>query len=387
MKCCLNGVRILELARHQAGPRAGMLLSDLGAEVIKIEKPGGEETRQSGPFVGDQSVYFSTYNRGKKSICLDLRQADGKAVFFDLLKTADIVIENFKPGTLETMGLGYDELVKTKPDIILARVSGFGQSGPYTSRPGFDPIGQAMSGLMSLNGLGASDGKPLGTAFSVVDRMTALHATIGMLAALQHRDQSGTGQVIDVCLMDVALTMTEIPMAYFLSTGNVGGESGRPPYEAKDGWVVIAAGSTERLVRHVAETAGLNVQSAKGDAGNGGSFFAFRIPELVAWCKERTVAEICEHFLRLGVPASPVLSIPEAAKDAHLWERKMLIPVSDRAGGEMYVPGLSIKFSETPGKTGPVPQIGEHRDEILRDLLGYGDDKIASLANTAAAPD
>ncbi|MGD9941926.1 MAG: CaiB/BaiF CoA transferase family protein [Burkholderiaceae bacterium] len=384
MQCCLNGVRVLELARHQAGPRAGMILSDLGAEVIKVEKPGGEETRRSGPFVGGQSVYFSTYNRGKKSLCLNLRREEGKAVFFDLLKSTDIVIENFKPGTLESMGLGYEELVKTRPDIILARVSGFGQRGPYSGRPGFDPIGQAMSGLMSLNGLGASDGKPIGTAFSVVDRMTALHVAIGMLAALRHRDETGTGQVIDVCLMDIALTMTEIPTAYFLATGEQGGESGRPPYEAKDGWVVIAAGSNERLVKHVAETAGLDLRTANLDRNdNGGSFFAFRIPELAQWCRKHTVAEICEHFLKLGVPAAPVLTIPEVAKDAHLWEREMLVAVNDRADGEMYVPGLSIKFSRTPGKIGPVPEAGQHSEELLRDLLGYDAMKIAALKASA----
>src|ERR1700686_4584921 len=134
----LDGVRVLELARYQAGPRDGMILSDLGAEFIKIEKLGGEEPRKSEPLVKGQSVYFSVYNRGKKSLCLDLRQEAGKAVFFDLLKTADMVLENFRPGTLEKMGLGYDELTKVKSDIILIRVSGFGQYGPYRDRPGFD---------------------------------------------------------------------------------------------------------------------------------------------------------------------------------------------------------------------------------------------------------
>jgi hypothetical protein len=202
MAGCLDGIRVLELARFQAGPRAGMVLSDLGAEVIKIEKFGGEETRKSAPIVRGQSVYFSVYNRGKKSICLDLRKAEGKAVFFDLLKTADFVLENFRPGTIEDMGLGYDELIEVKPDIILVRCSGFGQTGPYKDRPSFDPLGQAMSGLMSLTGKPL--GRPVGTAFSLVDRTTALHATIGALGALRHRDRTGEGQIIDVCLLDSA---------------------------------------------------------------------------------------------------------------------------------------------------------------------------------------
>src|SRR5258706_4909037 len=141
MAGCLDGIRVLELARYQAGPRCGMMLSDVGAEVIKIEKIGGEDSRKAKPIVKGQSIYFSVYNRGKKSICLDLRQDAGKAIFFDLLRTADMVLENFRPGTLEKMGFGYDELIKVKPDIILIRVSGFGQYGPYRDRPAFDTLG------------------------------------------------------------------------------------------------------------------------------------------------------------------------------------------------------------------------------------------------------
>src|SRR5258706_9785905 len=151
MAGCLDGIRVLELARYQAGPRCGMVLSDMGAEVIKIEKLGGEDNRQAKPMFKGESIYFTVYNRGKKSICLDLRQAAGKAVFFDLLKSADMVLENFRPGTLEKMGLAYDQLSKVKPDIILIRVSGFGQYGPYRDRPAYDSLGQAMSGRLMLN--------------------------------------------------------------------------------------------------------------------------------------------------------------------------------------------------------------------------------------------
>ncbi|MGA8381181.1 MAG: CoA transferase, partial [Stellaceae bacterium] len=221
----LDGIRVLELARYQAGPRGGMILSDLGAEVIKIEKLGGEETRQSPPLVRGQSVYFSVYNRGKKSLCLDLRAERGKEVFAALVKTADIVLQNFRPGVMDKMGFGYERLCQLKPDIILGSVSGFGQYGPYRDRPAFDPLGQAMSGLMHLTG--SPIGQPLGTASSIVDRYTSLHATIGMLAALHHRDRTGEGQVVDVCLMDSALTMVEIPTSYYLATGEEGGEGGR----------------------------------------------------------------------------------------------------------------------------------------------------------------
>src|SRR5713101_1722004 len=235
----LDGIRVLELARYQAGPRGGMILSDLGAEVIKIEKLGGEETRKSEPVVRGQSVYFAVYNRGKKSMCLDMRTESGKEIFAELVPTADIVLQNFRPGVMEKMGFGYDQLRALKPDIILTSVSGFGQYGPYRDRPAFDPLGQAMGGLMALTG--QTEGHPVGTASSVVDRYTSLHATIGTLAALRHRERTGEGQVVDVCLLDSALTMVEIPTSYYLATGQEGGEGGRPPYRATDGYVVISA--------------------------------------------------------------------------------------------------------------------------------------------------
>ncbi len=247
MTACLDGVRVLELARFQAGPRGGMLLSDLGAEVIKIEPPGGEETRRHPPMVRGQSVYFSVYNRGKKSICLDLRSAEGKEVFAALVPKADIVLENFRPGVMAAMGFAYEQLCALNPGIILVSVSGFGQYGPYRDRPAFDSLGQAMGGLMSLTG--QTEGHPVGTASSVVDRYTALHATIGTLAALRHRERTGEGQLVDVCLLDSALTMVEIPTSYYLATGAEGGEGGRPPYRARDGWVVIAAAGRDMAAR------------------------------------------------------------------------------------------------------------------------------------------
>src|SRR5262249_34720448 len=204
------------------------------------------------PMVRGQSIYFTVYNRGKKSICLDLRNERGKQIFAEMVKTADIVLENFRPGTMKAMGFEYDKLRALNSGIILVSVSGFGQYGPYTDRPAFDPLGQPMSGLMSLTGQPV--GRPLGTASSVVDRYTALHATIGALAALRHRDRTGEGQLVDVCLLDSALTMVEIPTSYYLATGEEGGEGGRPPYRAKDGYVVISAAGREiaaRLMRLV----------------------------------------------------------------------------------------------------------------------------------------
>lgn len=382
MAGCLDGVRVLELARFQAGPRGGMLLSDLGAEVIKIEPPGGEETRRMPPLVRGQSVYFAVYNRGKKSVCLDLRNPLGKEVFAALVGKADIVLENFRPGVMSAMGFGYEKLRQLKPGIILVSVSGFGQYGPFRDRPAFDSLGQAMGGLMSLTG--QREGKPIGTASSVVDRYTALHATIGALAALRHRDLTGEGQVVDACLMDSALTMVEIPTAYYLATGEEGGEGGRPPYRAKDGWVVISAASRElaaRLMRIVGGEAASDAEASPMAASTGHDSRRARVE---AWCAERTAEEICAALIEVGVPVAPVRTIPEIAKDPHLWEREMLVKMDDPVAGEMYVPGLTIKFSKTPGRLGPVPTPGEHTEEVLSGLLGYDQAKIDALRRMGA---
>jgi crotonobetainyl-CoA:carnitine CoA-transferase CaiB-like acyl-CoA transferase len=368
MSLALDGVRVLELARFQAGPRGGMLLSDLGAEVIKVEAIDGEETRKHPPIVRGQSVYFTVYNRGKKSICVDLRHPKGKEIFTALVKTADIVLENFRPGTMKAMGFDYERLRAIKPDIILASVSGFGQYGPYTERPAFDPLGQAMSGLMTLTGKPV--GQPVGTATSLVDRYTSLHATIGMLAALRHRERTGEGQLIDVCLLDSALTMVEIPLSYYLGTGAEGGEGGRPPYRTKDGWVVISAAGREmagrmmKLVRGTSEE-GDTTSMASASLGDA------RRALIEQWCAERTMDEVWKALTEIGVPSAPVWTIPQVAKDPHVWEREMLVKMEDAVAGEMYVPGRTIKLSKTPSRIGPVPTPGQHTDEIVGALPGY----------------
>ena len=364
----LEGVRVLELARYQAGPRGGMILSDLGAEVIKIEKLGGEETRRSEPLVRGQSVYFSVYNRGKKSLCLDLRTPRGKEVFAALVPTADVVLENFRPGTMAQMGFDYDQLRALKPDIILTSVSGFGQYGPYRERPAFDPLGQAMSGLMSLTG--APVGTPLGAATSLVDRYTSLHATIGTLAALHHRDRTGEGQLVDCCLMDSALTMVEIPTSYYLATGEEGGEGGRPPYKAKDGHVVISASGGAMATRLMQIVTGNKEAAAEGWTSRVGRGDARR-QAVEAWCAENTVDHIVKTLLDAEIPVAPVKTIPQVAVDPHLWEREMLVKMPDAVAGEMYLPGATIKMSKTPGRVGHVPTPGEHTDEVLSRILGY----------------
>jgi CoA:oxalate CoA-transferase len=378
MSFALDGVRVLELARFQAGPRGGMILSDLGAEVIKIEALGGEETRRHPPMVRGQSVYFSVYNRGKKSVCIDMRSPEGKGVFGALVKKSDVVLENFRPGVMKAMGFDYERLRALNPSIILVSVSGFGQYGPYRDRPAFDSLGQAMGGLMALTG--QQEGHPIGTATSLVDRYTSLHATIGTLAALRHRERTGEGQLVDVCLLDSALTMVEIPTSYYLATGEEGGEGGRPPYRAKDGWVVIAAAGREM--------AAILMKMVGGPADDtplaGSAPAADRRAKIEAWCAERTMEEICAALHEAGIPSAPVRTIPEVAKDPHLWEREMLVRMKDPVAGEMYVPGATIKLSRTPARVGMVPTPGQHTDEVLRGVLGYDAAKLSELRATNA---
>jgi formyl-CoA transferase len=393
MTGALDGVRVVELARFQAGPRAGLVLSDLGADVIKVEPPGGEETRRMPPLVRGQSVYFSVYNRGKKSVCLDLRSASGKAVLADLVRASDVVLENFRPGVIAEMGFGYDRLRELNAGIILVSVSGFGQTGPYRDRPAFDSLGQAMSGLMALTGKPV--GQPVGTAASVVDRLTALHATIGTLAALRHRERTGEGQVVDVCLLDAALTMVEIPTAFYLATGQEGGEGGRPPYRARDGWVVISAAARDMAARLMTiVTGGVSTEAPArrpsgtpddtpmaGSTGGGGDA---RRALVESWCAARTVGEVCAVLGEHGVPAAPVRDIAEVAHDPHLWEREMLVKTDDPVAGETYVPGATIKLSRTPARVGRVPRPGEHTDEVLGGLLGYEGTAIEHLRTAGA---
>jgi crotonobetainyl-CoA:carnitine CoA-transferase CaiB-like acyl-CoA transferase len=318
--------------------------------------------------VRGQSVYFAVYNRGKKSMCLDMRSERGKQIFAELVPTADIVLQNFRPGVMEKMGFGYDQLRALKPDIILTSVSGFGQYGPYRDRPAFDPLGQAMSGLMSLTG--APVGTPLGAATSLVDRYTSLHATIGTLAALHHRDKTGEGQVVDCCLLDSGFTMVEIPLSYYLATGEEGGEGGRPPYKAKDGHVVISASGRAMATKLIQIATGDDNATVAGWTSRAGHDDPRKLA-VAKWCAENTVQHIVSTLLAAEIPVAPVKTIPQAAEDPHLWEREMLVKMPDALAGEIHVPGATIKMSKTPGRVGHVPTPGEHTDEVLSSLLGY----------------
>ncbi|MBM4256550.1 MAG: CoA transferase [Deltaproteobacteria bacterium] len=378
MAGCLDGIKVLDLGRYQAGPRCAMILADLGAEVIKVEEPGGDESRGLG------RVYWSAYNRGKKSITLNLRSEQGKSLLRALIPKVDMVLQNFRPGVMDAMGFGYETLKQLNRGIILINVSGFGQVGPYKHRPAYDPIGQAMSGLMSFTGF--PDEPPVMTNASIIDRTTALHATIGALAALHRRDVTGEGQSLDVCLLDSAYTLMEIPLAQYLLSekepqrnGNrAGGIAPANTYRAKDGWVYLLAIPQDmfgKFCRAIGREELITDERFKSIAARGAH--ALDLDSLVAeWVRDQTVAEVVATLERAEVPVAPVHSIPQAARDPHLWERKMLVEAEDPESGRTFVPGLTVKFSDSPGAVGPIPRPGQHNNEIYCDMLGCTPDEL-----------
>lgn len=380
----LSGVRVIDLGRHQAGPRCAQVLARLGAEVIKVERLGGEETRYHGPWVRKQSAYWVQYNSGKKSLSMDLRKEEGKEALRKLVKISDVIVQNFRPGTMDNMGFGYATLKELNPRIIMVNVSAYGQFGPYRDQIGYDPIGQTMSGIAMVTG---QDGMPpIRAGVPIIDRTTALHAAIGTLAALHERESSGEGQCIDVCLADTGYSYTEIPVTAYHGAGVEPrrGESAAPPsgtYPCKDGWVLIAAGDQHhwhRVCNALGKPEWLEDPrfTTRHERANNGEAINTAMRELMA---DKTMQEVIAHFTRHDVVAAPVNTIPQAAADPHPWERGALMEVPDFLAGTIAVSGDFWHFSRTPAVVGSTPQVGEHNEEVLTGLLGYSAEEISQL--------
>ena len=384
LKTPLEGIRMLDLGRYQAGPRCALMFARMGAEVIKIESVEGDESRKNGPTVRGQSAYWVQYNSGKKSLAINLRTDEGKEVLRDLVKVSDILLQNFRPGTIEVMGFGYETLKKLNPKIIMINASAYGQYGPYRDRVGFDPIGQAMGGLMSLTGF--PDDPPIRTFFPLIDRITALHATIGALAALREREISGEGQAIDVCLADTGFTVNEIPISAYLGDGTVQQREGNGvglsnAYQTADGWVYIAA-NNDAMWKRLCEA--LDRPGWLEDPR-----FATRAdrrkhaPELerevADWFSGRTTRETVDYLSSFSIPCAPVNNVEQAANEAHMHEREIMVEVPDPVAGSIHVTGKMVKFSRTPMVVGSAPAVGEHTEEVLRDILRYSPERIQAL--------
>ncbi|WP_342153945.1 CoA transferase [Methylorubrum sp. SB2] len=397
----LAGLRVIELAHIMAGPVCGLMLGDMGAEVIKVEKiDGGDDTRRSvPPAIEGESAAYMMMNRGKRGISLDLKNPDGKAVLRRLLAGADVLIENYRAGTMERLGLGYDVLKAEFPALIYCSLSGFGRSGPYAERAGFDLVAQGMSGLMSITGEGLGR-PPMKCGPPVTDITAGLLAAMGVLAAYAHRLKTGEGQIVDTSLFEAGITLTYWQSAIAMATGAAPGPMGsahplNAPYEAfetADGWITIGAANQTNWLRL------LGVLGAE-DLSADPRFSANR--DRMA-NREALAAALAPHFRRSpsadwlarleagGVPAGPVLDVLAMQADPHTRARAMVVEVDHARAGRMETLGLPVKFSQTPGRVhGPAPLLGEHSRAILAEVgydAGQIDDLIARgiVGETAA---
>ena len=381
----LEGVRVLELARWQAAPRGGMILQDMGADVIKLEWNKSSDLRNAGPFVGEMSVQFAAYYRGKKSVTLNTRHPEGKKLFFRLLEVSDVVLENFRPGTMEQMGFSYEKMCQVNPGVILASVTGFGQYGPYRDRQCFDPIIQAMSGIGHQTGRGFD--QPVMAEGPIMDRTAALHATIGILGALRHRDRTGEGQWLEVAMLDGGITLEEVALAMCHETGNNDFMRSGSFIKCNDGYVstgAARAGMWERMLKV------MGYDELSDDPEFAAPMFAtdkaeIRMELLHLWCEERSTKEVEDALVGADIPVGRAMSIPEVLADKHLWERNVMMEEKLPEGKNILVPGPTIiKFSKTPTTAGHIPQYGEHNQEVYAGVLGLDDGEMARLVAEGA---
>ena len=391
----LKGLKVLDLTRVLAGPFCTMLLGDMGAEIIKIEEPGkGDDTRGYPPFLDGHSAYFANLNRNKQSITLDLKNPQAKETFMQLVEAVDVVIENYKPGTMEKLGLSYEKARERNPRIVYASISGFGQYGPYKDRPGYDIIGQAMGGLMSVTGW--PDSPPTRTGTAMGDILGGLNCCIGILAALRSRDATGVGQHVDVALVDSVVSSMETIIQLYLVDQRVPQRIGNRyefiyPYDsfqAVDGWVVIGVGGDEVWKRFCKATGLTHLLDDASLASNRQRVVSNeRLKGLVTeWTSTRKVTDIVELLLANSVPCSPILTVDQLANDPHIaGAREMIVEMDHPARGKMKVINNPIKFSATKTAIRSTsPQLGQHTAQVMGEVLGLSAGQIEALKENGA---
>ena len=386
----IHGVKVLELAQIMAGPTCGLMLADLGAEVIKIEKiPGGDDTRRFlPPDVNGEAAAFMMMNRNKRGMALDLKTKEGVEVFKRLVKQADVVVENFRKGTLEKLGVGYEELKKINPKIILCEISGYGRTGPYADKGGFDLIAQGMSGLMSITG--ESKGKPpMKVGAPVTDITAGILAATGVLAALVSRATTGVGQRVDTSLYEAGIVHTYWQSAIASATGIAPGPLGSAhpltaPYQAfqtKDKWITVGASNQNTWLKLIDALEVKELQENQKFNSNANRMQ--NVTELTELLKKelekKTSAEWLKLFDEKGLPCGPINTVTEMFEDPQTKERKMIVDVKNKKAGSFKAIGMPIKFSETKVEdTKESPTFGQHTKQILLDH-GFKSEEIDSL--------
>ena len=391
----LQGIKVLDLCRFISGPFCAMQLGDLGADVVKVErKDVGEDTRAITPKIEGESLYVMMYNRNKRGLALDFRHPGALAILKDLAAQCDVLVENFRPGTLEAMGLGWDVLHALNPRLVVVRISGFGQDGPIAHRPCFDVIAQASSGLMSMTG--AADGPPTMAGTFMIDYATGLYGVIGTLAALKAREHTGIGQVVDVSLLDSAVSFLMTAIPEFLLLGREAKRNGTRDryvapannFQSGDGeWVHISAG-TDALFPRFAKVAGLPGLLADprfADVAARARNVEAVEQEVSKFAAQHSADEIVLLMEQAGVPCAKVARISDVVANPQLRHRNQIVELDVPSVGKIPMHGLTIGLSGTPGSIRrPPPKIGEHTEEVLADWAGYGSDRIAALRGAGA---
>ena len=385
----LAGVRVVEMGQLIAGPFAGKTLGEFGAEVIKIETPETGDPLRNWRMIKDgTSVWWQVQSRNKKSVALDLRQPQGQAVAKALLKEADVLIENFRPGTLEGWGMSPEELQALNPGLVILRISGYGQTGPYRDLPGFGVVGEAMGGLRHLTG---EPGRvPVRVGVSIGDTLAALHGTIGVLLALYHRKvHGGKGQVIDVALHEAVFNIMESLIPEYSAFGAVREAAGSAlpgiapsnAYPCQDGWVLVA-GNGDSIFKRLMQTIGREDLGNAPDLANNAGRVA-RVQEIdeaiAAWTRTRSIQEVLDQLSAARVPAGRVYTAKDIYEDPHYRARDMILQQETRDGYTVDVPGIVPKLSETPGSIrSSAPGLGDDTDAVLAGM-GLSTEQIAQL--------
>jgi crotonobetainyl-CoA:carnitine CoA-transferase CaiB-like acyl-CoA transferase len=392
----LAGLKVLDMSHVMAGPMCGMLLADMGADVIKVEKyPGGDDTRRSTPpSIAGESAAFMVMNRNKRGIVLDLKAESGREALLRLVDGADILLENYRKGALDKLGLGYEALKARNPRLIFCSISGFGRTGPYADRGGFDLIAQGISGVMSVTGEGPGRA-PVKVGPPIADISAGLLATIGILAALQHRHQTGQGQMVDTSLLEAGISFMHWPTAIAFATGAAPGPlgSGHPlmaPYQAfrtADLPITLGAANDNNWRRLLQLLDAPELAADERFATNAGRMA--NLPALTAQLEAifmtRKSAEWLAALDAAGVPAGPVLDVLQMAEDPQVQARQMIVETAHPVAGPVKALGLPIKFSATPGEVRrPAPLYGQHTGEVLREH-GFSEPEISALLESGAA--